>query len=193
MSHYTLINSSSGEVLFTCVTDGTPIAYGAGEEVLNLGAPPYTYWDGANFVPFPPKPGATHVWDWPTKQWIDPRTLADRKEAQWAAIKAARNSLEFGGFTWDGSAFDSDQQAQARIQGGVQLATIAASQGQPFSIDWTLADNSIRTLSGADMIAVGMELAAHVQSIHATARVLRVQIEAASTIEEVDAIQWPQT
>lgn len=110
---------------------------------------------------------------------------------KWAFIKSQRSALEFGGFTWDGSAFDSDPQAQARIQGGVQLATIAAAQSQPFSIDWTLADNTVRTLSGADMIAVGMTLAAHVQTVHAIARALRLQIEAATTLAEVEAVVWP--
>ena len=191
MNNYTLVNTNSGEVLFTCATDGSAITAGDDEVVINMAAPPNTYWDGASFVSIPPKPGAIYVWDWVAKQWLDPRTIANLKSEQWTAIKSQRSALEFGGFTWDGSAFDSDPQAQARIQGGVQLATIAASQSQPFSIDWTLADNTVRTLSGADMIAVGMTLAGHVQTVHAIARTLRLQIEAATTLAEVEAVVWP--
>lgn len=113
------------------------------------------------------------------------------KARAWAGIKYVRGVLEFGGFTWDNSAFDSDAQAQARIQGGVQLATIAAANNQPFSIDWTLADNSVRTLSSTEMVTVGFALAAHVQAVHTTARTLRSQIEAATTVAEVEAVTWP--
>lgn len=143
-----------------------------------------------NGDPTPP-PSGRHKLQAETLIWVDATNLADLKSERWTAIKSQRSALEFGGFTWDGSAFDSDPQAQARIQGGVQLATIAAAQSQPFSIDWTLADNTVRTLSGADMIAVGMTLAAHVQAVHAIARTLRLQIEAATTLAEVEAVVWP--
>lgn len=118
-------------------------------------------------------------------------SLAAAKTRRWAFIKAARDQKEYGGFVWDGSTFDSDLQAQTRIQGGVQLANMAAASNQPFGIDWTLADNSVRTLSGADMVAVGLALAQHVQTLHEVGRGLREQIDAATTVEQVNAVQWP--
>ena len=48
-----------------------------------------------------------------------------------------------------------------------------------FSIDWTLADNTVRTLNAADMIAVGVALGQHVNACHERARVLRGEIESA--------------
>ena len=141
-------------------------------------------------VAFPAKPGAHHVWDWAASQWTDPRTLADLKAAKWREIKAARTTTEFGGFTWDGSAFDSDQVSQSRIQGAAQLATLAQMQGQPFAIDWTLADNGVRTLSAQDMIAVGVAMGMHIQAQHHASRLLRDQINAATTAQEVEAITW---
>lgn len=134
----------------------------------------------------PPRPTAQHVWDWLEKQWADPRTLNDIKLAKWAIIKQARSSAEFGGFTWDGSPFDSDAISQSRIQGAVQLAAMAPG----FTIDWTLANNSVRNLSAADLANVGAALGMHVAAQHAKARLLRSQIEVATTVAEVDAVTW---
>lgn len=115
---------------------------------------------------------------------------AHNKEVKWGTIKIARDAAEHAGFTWDGSVFDSDQISQSRIQGAAQLASIAQMAGQPFTIDWTLADNTVRTLSAADMISVGQALALHINATHERGRQLRAQIEVAQTGPELDAIQW---
>lgn len=121
---------------------------------------------------------------------LDLRTLADRKAEKWSAIKRARSAFEFGGFTWDGSAFDSDPASQSRIQGAAQLATLASLNGQPFSVQWTTADNSVRELSGHDVIQVGVALGAHVLASHAHGRQLRASIEAAQSSEELEQVSW---
>lgn len=110
---------------------------------------------------------------------------------QWNTIKTFRDKQEYGGFSWDNSVFDSDPQSQSRIQGGVQLAILAQQANQPFSITWTLQDNTTRILNGDDMIAVGQALAAHVQTAHTIGRVLREEINAATTVQQINAIQWP--
>lgn len=117
--------------------------------------------------------------------------LATAQAKRWAVIKAARDGAEFGGFTWNNSTFDSDPQAQSRIQGGAQLATLAMIASQPFSVDWTLADNTVRTLSGADMLAAGQALGVHIETVHGIGRDLRAAIEAATSVAAVDAITWP--
>lgn len=136
-----------------------------------------------------PNPGAYYYWSVPTQQWV--LDIAKAKTIKFKEIKDTRNSKEFGGFVWDGSTFDSDGVSQSRIQGGVQLAILAQQNNQPFSITWTLADNSVRTLDGMQMIQVGTALAQHVQSLHETARILRAQIDAAGTIEQVQSVAWP--
>lgn len=112
------------------------------------------------------------------------------KDIKWARIKALRDAAEEAGFVWDGSTFDSDKTSQSRIQGAAQLATLAQMTGSPFSIDWTLADNTVRTLTAADMIAVGTAMGVHISTQHAIGRIKRQQIDAATTPEELDAIQW---
>ena len=117
-------------------------------------------------------------------QDIEP--VADTRARKWFEIKNARDAQEFGGFYWDNSKFDSDLISQSRIQGAV----ILAMQNPSFTIDWTLKDNSVRTLSAADMLAVGQALATHVEIAHTKARTIRTQLDAATTIPEVEAIFW---
>jgi hypothetical protein len=134
----------------------------------------------------PDAPSLHHVFNYTTKQWEDPRTLADLKSAQWVTIKRARSAAEYAGFTWDGSTFDSDAISQNRITGAVTLAQMSST----FSIDWVLADNTVRTLNQSDMLAVGAALGAHVAAIFAKGVLLREQIEAATTAEEVAGVVW---
>jgi hypothetical protein len=150
-----------------------------------------SWWDGLQWVAKPAKPGEWAVWDAEEKIWVDPRTLDDLKASQWASMKAERDWREYGTFSWDGSVFDCDRDSTAKIMGAVQTAMIAAQAGQSFSVDWTLADNTVRTLSGADLIAAGATLTAQVSSIYSTGRTLRDEIEAATTAEDVLAVAWP--
>jgi len=136
-------------------------------------------------------PSAHHVWDWTTLAWVDPRTLEDLKAAQWALIKRARDAAEQAGFVWDGSSFDCDPTSQSRIQGGALMATTALLNSAPFAIEWTLADNTTRTLDAAQMIAVGLAMGQHIDSTHQIGRALRAQLAAATTAEEVAAVEWP--
>lgn len=133
---------------------------------------------------FPPH--AWSVWDESLVQWIDPRDLNALKAAKWDEIKAARTAAEYGGFTWDGSPFDSDSASQQRIIGASQLATLTPE----LEIDWTLADNTVRTLNAQQMNEVGIALGVHVNAQYVHARTLRQQISAAQTTQELESIVW---
>ena len=132
------------------------------------------------------QPSPHHIFAYAMKQWVDPRGLEDLKIAKWAEIKAARDSEEFGGFDWGGSRFDSNAISQNRIPVYVQLAVMSPA----FTIEWTLADNSVRTLDAAGMAAVGAALGAHVAAQHAQARSLRLQIDAATSLAQLENINW---
>jgi len=126
------------------------------------------------------------LFDIDSEQMIDPRTLDEIKTKQWEIIKAARTQAEYSGFTWDGSAFDSDAVSQARLTGAVQLAQLNPAM----TLDWTLKNNTVRTLSAADLTAVGVALGVHVATQFAKGQALRAQIDAATTKEAVEAIVW---
>lgn len=144
------------------------------------------YVDHGVPVPMPPQQSPHHVFNYTTKQWEDPRTLADLKAAQWTAIKQARSAAEYAGFTWDGSTFDSDALSQNRITGAVTLAQMSSS----FTIDWILADNTVRTLNQISMLQVGATLGQHVGAVFTNGVLRRAAIDAAVSVEEVEAVVW---
>jgi hypothetical protein len=139
-------------------------------------------WTGLG--PYRPSEHAVFLME--SRQWIDPRTLPDLKDAKWLAIKSARSQAEYAGFTWDGSTFDSDPVSQQRLVAAVTQAQMDAS----FSIGWTLKDNSVRQLDAVQMQAVGAALGAHVATQFAHGQGLRARIEAATTAAEVAGMVW---
>lgn len=146
------------------------------------------YFDGKEVLPVPTPPAEWYEWNWQSKAWeFD---LNSAKEAAWLLIKANRNGREFGPFSWSGHVFDGDIDAQRRINLAVLGAQVALGSGQPWTVDWTLADNSFVTLSAADMVGVAEAMGASINAAHDWARGLRIQIDAASTIEELEAA-WP--
>ena len=114
------------------------------------------------------------------------RAIADK----WESIKASRDAAEFGKFTALAHVFDGDEQSKSRISDAVLMAVLSQSAGQPFSINWTLADNSVVALSGAQMIAVGTALGQHVAQTFEKGRALRTQIKAAQNHAALNLIAW---
>lgn len=151
------------------------------------------WWDGAQFVPIPSQPQPWCVWDWPTHAWIDTRTLDGLKAGKWEQIKAVRDRLEAEGFPYLGRTFDSDPVSVQRITTVVLAAQAAVAGGQPFSIDWTCADNSVLTMTAQQVLGLPVALATYGNTLHETARALRELIASASTAEAVAAIDWPQS
>jgi hypothetical protein len=137
-------------------------------------------------VKIPDSPGKTFHFNYLSKQWEDPRTLADFKTQQWGAIKNKRTEAEYSGFSWDTSVFDSDAVSQNRIQGAVQLASMSTD----FSIVWTLQDNTTRLLSAGDMKSVGLALGMHVAYQFQKAQYLRALIDEAASKEDVLSVIW---
>lgn len=114
-------------------------------------------------------------------------SLEAAKERAWADVKAARSVAEAGTVVFDGGGYQADI---VRINGAVQLAVLAKASGAPFSETWTLTDNTTRELDADQVIGLGMALGQYVSNVFATGRALREQINAATTIEEVQAIRW---
>lgn len=136
------------------------------------------------------RPAYLARWDGQTKEWQDLRGLEEIRAAKWVEIKNAREIAEFSTFNYEGQEFDCDRESVARLMGAVQLASLALSTGQEFEIAWTLADNSVTSLTGMQLVGVGRALALHVQGQHARARALREQIQAAQSVEELETIRW---
>lgn len=183
---FTAFDACTGQVLYSGTTDSTTelkteVIHILEGEILTGG-----YLLDGVYYQQPEQPNSYSLFNWTTKQWEDPRTLADIKAQQWKTIKQARTAAEYAGFTWDSSTFDSDALSQQRITGAVTLAQMSVD----FTINWTLADNTVRTLNQMEMISVGAALGIHVATIFAHGQALREQIEAATTKAQVEAIVW---
>lgn len=151
-----------------------------------------SYFDFATqqVVAFPAKPSPNHIFNWQTKQWEDPRTLQDFKDAQWTQIKQARTAFIDAPLVTPYGTFDSDAAGRTSITDAVLLANNLSALSLPVAIEFTLADNSVVTLDAAQIVEVGLLLGQKVQHAHPHSQALRAQIEAATTKEEVEAVVW---
>tara|TARA_R110000772_G_scaffold3083_2_gene11229 strand:- start:234 stop:800 length:567 start_codon:yes stop_codon:yes gene_type:complete len=132
----------------------------------------------------PDAPSPDHVFNAGTELWE--MSLDQGKIQAWTRIKKKREEYEFSIFSSGGYLFQCGSKSQQRIMWATQRAQADSS----ISIDWTLADNSTHTFTGTEFLEVGSALAAHVTACHAISSGLRVQIEAATTQAELDAIVW---
>lgn len=121
----------------------------------------------------------------------DPAQLLEySKTKKWNEIKTIRDTKETSGCPFKGSVLDSDERSVTKINTAVQSAQI---YGENFSIDWTMQDNSVITLTYEDMLAVPLALASWSNYLHQHARGLKAQIDSATTIQDVLAVEWGET
>lgn len=117
-------------------------------------------------------------------------TLDELKIKKWAEIKALRDKIEQSGCPFKDTFIDSDLISVSRINVACIAAQAALSSGQEFSIDWTMKDNSTRKLSAVEVIEMSSALASWSNTCHEKGRLLREQIEAATTVEDLEKIKW---
>jgi hypothetical protein len=132
----------------------------------------------------PAQPSPSHLFNYATGAWEYDLSVA--KNAKWDQVKSLRQAQEFSGFEWSGYALQCDQASQMRIQSAVQAAIIDDS----LSMVWTLADNTTQTFTASELKQIGQALSNHVKECHDRGRILRAQIDAATTQEELEAIVW---
>ena len=96
--------------------------------------------------------------------------------------------------TPSGSA-NCDLTSRTSITGAVVMAMIADKNAQPFSINWTMANNTTVTLNSTQMIALGEAVGQYVSKAADNRQALKVQINAATTPAAVSAVDvtvgWP--
>lgn len=111
------------------------------------------------------------------------------------AVMRRRDRAEFSGCNTLLGRMDTDADSQRKINGSVTMALIAQAAGQPFSIDWTMADNSTVAHDGPAMIAAGVAVGMHVSACHENALALKAAVDAAADVVALAAIDieegWP--
>jgi hypothetical protein len=119
--------------------------------------------------------------------------LSRAKAELWAKAKQKREQVRYGGCTTPLGRIDTDPESQRKINGAVTMAIIAADQ---FQVHWTMQDNTVMPHNAQDMITAGMLAGRHDSTCHAIGQWLRGAIFAATTCEQLDAIDinaapWP--
>lgn len=119
--------------------------------------------------------------------WDDPAMLAEARTQAWAAVKKERDTAEAVPFEFEGGMYDPSKE---NISGAALAALLAQLAGQEIADEWTLADNTRKTLSGPQIIALGLALTQRVKEIHARGRQLRDLIDNAATPAEAYGYTW---
>jgi len=141
-------------------------------------------------VEIPAQPSFNHRFNYLAGEWEDVRDLDQLKRDKWQEIKKARDAHEFGGFTWGAYLFDSDQLSQQRIGQAAQAALFSQSTDQAYHQDWTLANNTVVSLSAQDMLDVALAMGTHIGNAHTRARELREMVFATNSAEELNQLTW---
>jgi hypothetical protein len=117
--------------------------------------------------------------------------LEDVRRQKLDQLASVRWERETGGMTFNGMAVATDAVSQTKIIGAVVGAQIDPNA----VINWKMADGTFVTLDAQAITAVAMAVRAHVQACFDREAELKVEIEAASTTEEITAIDlntgWP--
>lgn len=150
------------------------------------------YIEGMAPIAIPAQPSPHHVFNYTTKQWEDPRTLADLKAAKNAAINQARAKANSGFFLFQSKRIAADPLSRSDIDAahGSILMLQALPPGWPGG--WKSMDNEIVPIPDVatwaqfygSMVATGTANFNHSQA-------LKAQLAAASTPAEVEAVpEW---
>lgn len=150
------------------------------------------YIDGFTPVAMPPRPSEHHEFNYATKQWEDPRTLADLKAAKNDAINRARAAANSSFFMFQGKRIAADALSRSDIDAahGAILMLQTLPPGWPGG--WKSMENEIVPIPDVatwaqfygTMVATGTANFNHAQA-------LKTQLAAAQTPEAVaDVPNW---
>lgn len=113
-------------------------------------------------------------------------SLADRRLNQRAVINAARDTVIFGGFLFDGHIYQSDTNSQIRITNSA--ASVVGSAGLPPNFVWRTRDNVDVPMDEITMVALAAGLQNHIASVLAVSRQLK---DAIAISNNPESIVWP--
>ena len=149
--------------------------------------------DGFQVKPCPAKPNLYSVFDYPSLSWVDAREIDEFKQAAKQAMTAERDRREFGTFTWRDKVYDTNEVVRMRLQAAYEGARLAlAASDTTWEQPWVIADNSAVVLSPQDVISLYTDMWNFTRGLHTTCGMLHVLIDMATTVEQVQAITWPE-
>lgn len=105
-----------------------------------------------------------------------------------ASINDKRDEYADQGVVVDGVLFDSDEQSQINIIGGLSHAQIIESQGTAFSGYWISKNNTVIPVDFGKLTAIGISISNHKAAAFIKARAIKNDILNSKTIAQAQAI-----
>ena len=115
-------------------------------------------------------------------------SLDEVKAQKISELKGIRDTKEVEPVQTDKGLFDYDDKSRDRLSIARQALTDAGGG----EIVWTTADNQRVSMGIADFAAINGAAAVRSNSLHIKYNELKQRVNAAQTVEEVEAIHWPE-
>ena len=192
---YTIYNKITGEIvdITKCIGDYPDIVLDNSLEVLPGVAPDHGnyYVEMGTLVALPPKPNENTTFDYSTKQWVDVRTLEFVKAQKRQYINVSRLKANRTSFQYLTYSISCDALSRSDIDGINGYVALYNDFPSEFPGAWKTIDNTYVPIPDVNtwkefygaMVSQGSNNFLHAQN-------LKSQLEAATTIAEVDAIVW---
>lgn len=113
-------------------------------------------------------------------------SLESIKEHKILTLKIQRDNLEVEPITYQGYAFDYDSKARDRINAAIIALEVAGSSAL---LTWTTTDNQDVKVSASDLRGVIAQVALRSDKLHTAYRKAKEKVEAATTKEDIEAIE----
>lgn len=113
-------------------------------------------------------------------------SLESIKEHKILTLKIQRDNLEVEPITYQGYAFDYDSKARDRINAAIIALEVAGSSAL---LTWTTTDNKDVKVSASDLRGVIAQVALRSDKLHTAYRKAKAKVEAATTKEDIEAIE----
>lgn len=114
-------------------------------------------------------------------------SLEEVKAAKINELKAVRDAKELEPVLYAEHKFDFDSKSYERITAAIYALDM---QGATSTISWTLADNGSTPVTANDLRGVIAAAAVRSDALHIKYNELKQRVNAAQTVEEVEAITW---
>ena len=115
-------------------------------------------------------------------------TLEEAKASKIEYLKSTRNTKELEPILYNGVLFDADKDSLDRLN--YAIITLTATHTE--SIEWTTAENTDVPMTVNDLNMVIASVGNRSNQLHIIYRDLKEQVNACTTVEEVEAITWPE-
>lgn len=117
-----------------------------------------------------------------------PPALPDTKVAKLIELESMRDAACYANITANGHVWQADKRSQELLSSAITLA----QAGLPLPPVWRSADNvNVPVTSVADLLAIAGPIATRTLMAYNTSWELKAQVEAATAVDQVQAVQWP--